>query len=83
MVVCGQQYGLKALRQAHLQRFWSIGTKTYSTKQVSIIAACLQELRCASCIDSHNLKIAPIRSRINYFRGQPYQYNERFGSIFI
>lgn len=36
MVVCGQQYGLKALRQAHLHRFWSFGTKTYSTKQVSI-----------------------------------------------
>ncbi|XP_031636722.1 pyruvate carboxylase, mitochondrial isoform X2 [Contarinia nasturtii] len=34
MVVCGQQYGLKALRQAHLHRFWSIGTKRYSTKQV-------------------------------------------------
>lgn len=35
MVVYGQQYGLKALRQAHLHRFWSIGTKPYSTKQVS------------------------------------------------
>lgn len=35
MVVCGQQYGLKALRQAQLHRFWSIGTKRYSTKQVS------------------------------------------------
>lgn len=39
MVVCGQQYGLKALRQAHLHRFWSIGTKRYSTKQVSRIRA--------------------------------------------
>lgn len=32
MVVCGQQYGLKALRQAHLHRIWSFGTKQYSTK---------------------------------------------------
>lgn len=35
MVVYGHQYGLKALRQAHLHRFWSIGAKNYSTKQVS------------------------------------------------
>lgn len=38
MVVYGQQYGLKALRQAYLHRFWLIGTKPYSTKQVSIVS---------------------------------------------
>lgn len=30
MVIYGNQYGLKALRQAHLHRLWSIGTRSYS-----------------------------------------------------
>lgn len=38
MVIYGQQYGLKAIRQAHLHRLWSVGAKSYS-KQVSSAAA--------------------------------------------
>lgn len=29
-MVIGQQYGLKALRRAQLNRLWSIGTRSYS-----------------------------------------------------
>lgn len=37
MVFYGQQYGLKAMRQAHLNRLWSMGAKSYSKDVSSII----------------------------------------------
>lgn len=36
MVFYGQRYGLKAIRQAHLNRLWSFGAKSYS-KNVSFL----------------------------------------------
>lgn len=84
MVVCGQQHGLKALRQAHLHRFWSIGTKRYSTKQVStkqnwpcsplffvssFIQIVFDALIAIGAQRRHNLKIASVFSALIKFVG--------------